>query len=314
MNLKSILCVLAVAASGCRSDSNSDTIDGPTSGMADAPISTGMTIAALYASSPKFPQAVEVDGVVVVAKKPPSATVIEIWVQDPNGGLNSGIHIYCNTGASKNACPMKVSDVDALKIGDVIDVKGIFDNNNFSGHPDDFEIIAPMITPEGKTKTPAPLVITATDLAKLGKDQYASADFDKYANTLVKIMGPITVKDLMAAEYGTTSCSVAGAPDAGPAADAGPKPDAGPSHYLFGFEATAGSTTIAIGLRYLATFKSCMPDCDVCTAANQCSQCGATRIQPGDTFQYVQGIVYGNSQVSMQFLEIQPVNDADLPK
>jgi hypothetical protein len=313
MRLTNFICVLILATTACRSDSgNNGGPDGPTGSGADAPIVGGTSVKALLTASPApvFPQAVEVDGVVIVAKKKSTATVAEFWVQDPGGGPSSGIHIYCNTTAKSNACATPIATIDALNIGDVINVAGKFDNNNFQGHPDDFEIIQPAITKQNKTMTPAAMVV---DAASLGKDQTTGATFDTLANTLVKVNGPVTVSNLMGAQYGTTSCYFPA--DAGVGApDAGPKVDAGPAAYIFGFEATVGSTTIAVGLRYVGV-TACMPDCDVCGMNNECSGCTADKhVTMGETFSSIQGIAYGNYQQSMPFLEIQPVSDADLKK
>jgi hypothetical protein len=313
MRLTNYMCVLVLATAACRSDSgNNGGPDGPTGSTIDGPIVGGTSVKALLTATPApaFPQAVEVDGVVIVAKKKPSATVAEFWVQDPGGGPSSGIHIYCNTTAKSNACTTNLADIAALNIGDVINVSGKFDNNNFQGHPDDFEIIQPTITKQNKTMAPVAMVV---DPATVAKDQTTATAFDTIANTLVKVNGPIMVSGLSAGQYGTTSCFFPA--DAGVGApDAGPRADAGPAAYIFGFEATAGGKTIAVGLRYPGV-TACMPDCDVCGMNNQCSGCTTDKhIMSGETFQSITGIAYGNFQQSTPFLEIQPVKDADLQK
>jgi hypothetical protein len=270
----------------------------------------------MLASKPKFPQAVEVDGVTVVAKKTGTGTRSELWVQDPGGtDLASGVHIFCDTSAGTNPCAKdQYTILDGLNVGDVIDIKGVFDNNNFNNHPTDYEIKAPTVTKTGRTATPKYITV---DAAKVAVDQFSSAEYANYSNVLVHIEGPITVTGLSAKQYGTTSCAPKPTADAGPKADAGVDvPDAPPATtaYIFGFEAMKGSTTLNIGIRF-PTFSGCLPDCDICAPNNQCSACLAEHhIQMGDVYKSVQGLAYGNLQQSTMFLEIQPVTDADLAK
>jgi hypothetical protein len=297
MRLYKIGIVLLLGSMACRGggegspDASGSTADAKTPDGG----SVASTIKQLVTTPPAFKSDIAIKGVVITAKKASSTRVAEFWVQDAGGGLGSGIHIYCNTGAQSNACPSQIADIDALKIGDVVDISGKFDNNNFSGHPDDYEIIAPVITKQNKTM--APMAVTV-DAAKVAVDQFASADFKGgLQNTLVKVQGPITISNLMAAEYGTTNCG-------GDAASA--------TAYIYGFEAMVGSTTIAVGMKY-PTFSSCMPDCDVCGGNSQCKSCTQDHhVQPAQTFSSITGIAYGDKQVGTSFIEIRPTSDTDL--
>jgi hypothetical protein len=293
----------------CRSDSSSGGVpDAPTAGGPDAPGAvTTTTVKQLVTAPPAFKTPVAVGGVVVVSHVT-SSSAGNVWVQDPGGGPNSGIHVFCSFTSTSTPCTWKRSDIDALAVGDVIDVAGKYDNNNFSGHPDDYEIIQPVVTKKGKTMTPAYMTVTAADFAF---DQVMGANFKPYQNALVKINEPLAISNYQLGVFGTTSCSVP-APDAGAAQpDAPPAADAGTAvtYYSRGFEATTktSSTKLGIALANYNTFKRCLPDCGNCDTADTI---GST-----EEFQFVQGIAYANKATDgTLYVEIRPVTDADLPK
>ncbi len=309
-----ILCILALSLAACRSDSN-ESADGPTGSGADAPVSAGTTIKQLLANLPAFKTPVTVSGVVVVAHQTSSSSG-HIWVQDPGGGANSGIHVFCSFTSTSTPCTLKSDDIDALKIGEVVDVSGKYDNNNFQGHPDDQEIIQPVITKQNKMMAPVALTVDAAKLAKMADTM--GADVKSLNNALVKINEPLAVASMMASEYAETLCSPPhpdagpGTPDAGPKADAGPKVDGGTpatTYYDFGFEAMTQTShqVIAISTFNNDTFNQCLPDCGYCADGDM--------IKQSDTFKSVQGIAYANkAQDGTLYVEIRPVNDADLPK
>jgi hypothetical protein len=306
MRLTSATLFLALAAMSCRGESDDNNGGTPDariqSGTADAAISTdapvGMSIKSInMGAEPAFKAPIIVDSVVVVARVT-SRTQGNVWVQDQGGGEYSGIHVFCSFTSSSNPCVHNREFIDGLVPGDVISISGAFSNNDFQGRPDDWEIMTPVITKKGTKMTPVALTVTADMVAK---DKLTNEDYKKKLNaTYVKIASAITISKFQAPEY-SADCTP-------PQIDAGVAlPDAGSvKAFDAGFEAKAGDVTIMIGMSFFDTLKVCLPDCGYCT--------GDSLLKDTDTFSFVQGIAYADRRNALDYVEIRPVTDADLPR
>src|SRR6185436_9709581 len=117
---RSILFLAAMAAISCRTD---DEVGGATP---DAAVSaTGTSVKAFLNGNPATDTMVTLESVVVVSHVS-SRDDGKIWVQDPGGGAQSGMMLFCDFDSMTQMCPMSRTEVDGLKIGDVIKVEGKF--------------------------------------------------------------------------------------------------------------------------------------------------------------------------------------------
>ncbi len=296
--------ILTVATGACRSaddDDNNGTPDARPSttadasgGTADAPISGGgATIKSInMGTEPAFRTPLTVEDVVVVGRST-SNSQGHIWVQDMGGGEYSGIHIFCSFTSTGSPCVHNRAFIEAIEIGDVVSITGIFSNNDFMGRPDDWEIIQPVITKKGTKATPTAITVPA---AAVAKGMVGMADYkNKYNGTLVKVMGPISISKYQAPEY-LGECNPVGLDGGMPRGD----------YYDNGFEAKAGDTTIMVGLGFYDSIEHCLPDCGFCDAEDLISE--------DDTFEFVQGVAYADRRNDLDYVEIRPVTPADLPK
>lgn len=300
MNSTRLVLCLAVAASGCRSTDDGGggggtTFDArPTGGVVDA-APTATTIKAFLTGTHTMDTMVTFDNVVVVGRVT-TRDDGRIWIQDPGGGEKSGMMLFCDFDSPSQMCAMSGEQVDMLEAGDVISVTGKYVRafNRVD------QVTTPVWTKKGTKMTPAALTV---DAAMVAKDQEANAQ--ALGNVYVKVAGPVTVANLMADEFKNTSCRP---PDMTP--DGGVRPDAAPAQTVYdrGFEVAAGGKTLAVGIKFFDTLEYCAPSCSeaFCAMANA--------IQMTDTFTSVTGVVYFERGNNIDYLEVRPVTNADLPK
>src|SRR5688572_22420741 len=103
-----LLCA-ATAAIGCRDLSD----DGPSGAAPDASLASTVTVKSFLAGNPASDTEVTFDSVVVVSHVS-TRDDGKIWVQDPGGGAQSGIMLFCDFDSSTQMCPMARADVDGL--------------------------------------------------------------------------------------------------------------------------------------------------------------------------------------------------------
>ena len=287
MRLPRLLIILAaVAAISCRSEDD-DGNNNP--GTPDASLSTGMTIKQLLQGGAALESTVTLDNVVVVAHVSDSGDG-QVFVQDPGGGAQAGIAVFCDFDSSTQMCLMSRDQVDELAVGDVISVTGRYTKafNRIN------QITAPMWTKKGTTMAPVATTVTA---AMVAKDAESSAG--QWSNVYVKVNGPATISNMAPTQFKSSQCTP-------PRTDAG-TPDAGaPVDYYRGFEVEAGGATLAIGFKLYDTLDYCLLDCGHCAAEDM--------LTDEDSFASVSGIVYFERGNSVNFLEIRPTKNSDLPK
>jgi hypothetical protein len=289
----SLLSLHALGACG-RSDGSLPTPDAPLTPGVDAPIGPGpdapgpsaVSIASLRMNQPVNLTPVNLANVVVTARVT-SKKSGNVWVQDAGGGMYSGIHLFCNYGGTTPSCTMTQAEIDALAVGQVVNVSGKFSTftpTMPAGAPQ-LEITSPTITAAGSTMTPVAIDVTAATLAK---DQSMVAGADPYKGAYVRITpGPLPVSSITATEFATTCTSSTGT--------------AGTT--FSGFEATGGGKTLAVGLRFYSTLTYCIPACGY----------PCTNPVTNQNFKTIAGIVEpATNKNGSAYLEISPVQDTDL--
>ncbi len=311
MRYFALLCTILALASACRSSGGDvGTVDARPSGpIPDAAPSGGgpdagtgpitETIVQLNMNPPAtFNTPVTINNVVVIASKISNSHGVpryaEAWVQDPGGGMYSGMHVFCDTAPSSGTpCTQAMHDlIKSLTQGQVVSVSGLWDQ--FDTDPP--EVKVPTVTVGGSTMAVTAMDVDAATMAFSNQTLALSV-----ASAYVTINEPITVSNTTAAEYASTgACTVSG--------DAGTSPDAAMGVPYFGFEATSMSgSTIAVSFNFSFTLDYCLPDCPGygCTAPNLITQ--------GEVFTHVSGIADVDTFATPEYVQIDPVKNADMP-
>jgi hypothetical protein len=315
MRYFAILCAMLAVASvtACRSDSGTTTTPDarptvtpdapPGGGGPDAAMTTmTSTIVALNMNPPaRGTSTVTLNNVVVVASRIHGGTrYAEAYVQDPGGGMYSGMHIFCDTQTTHSPCTAAQHDmIKSLVQGDVISVTGIYDAfctgtppNDACGTP---EVKQPTITMGSGTMAVTPITVDASMLAFSNTGLPLSI-----ANNYVKIATPLTASNTTAIEFAsTTGCTANG--------DAGTTPDAPAGYPYFGFEGTDNGATIAISFSFSHTLNYCLPDCPgfSCTAPDL--------VTDGEVFSSAAGIADVNTFTTPFSVQLDPITNADMP-
>jgi hypothetical protein len=238
---------------------------------------------------------VQLDNVVVTARVT-SKKYGKIWIQDAGGGEYSGIEVFCNYGGSHPDCTMTQAQFDALAIGSVVNVSGMFNSFLLSTAPTgaqpNLEIEAPTVTATGQTMKPVAVDVSAADVAS---DQLAAAGAEPYKGAYVHLTdGSFMVSSTTAMEFATT-CT-----------DKSMTPQTGTTYG--GFEATGGGKTLAIGLGFYKTVTYCLP----CAGVAMPYPCANP--VTNQTFTSVSGIVEPEYNANGKvYLEVSPTSDDDLP-
>jgi len=174
-----LLSSLIVASVACRSSSSNSTADG--SGGGDA--AAFVKIQDIQSDTMPVGTKVSVQGVVVTAIDNYGAKTGDIWVEEPEGGAFSGVHVY-------NA---PVAIVATLSVGDIVTitggVKAEFALASDTSGRTLTEIEPPMGGMLGMTKTgtgtvPAPQVIDALAIGQMS-DPARSNEWEKWEGVLV---------------------------------------------------------------------------------------------------------------------------------
>ena len=293
MRTMSIAVVLGLFAFGCRASGGMVNV-GPDSNSSNPDGATVTTVKDIRMNQPTNGTMLTVKGAVVTAHVS-SKKSGSIWIQDAGGGEYSGIHVFCNYGGTKPNCTMTQAQIDMLAVGTVVDVTGQFNSFLLSTAPagaqPQLEIEAPTITASTQTMQPVAVTVTADVIAKA---QLASPGADPYKGAYVKVASSATVSNKTAMEF-AASCT-----------DKSMPPQMGTT--FSGFEATANSQTLAIGLSFYNTMTYCLP----CTGVAMPYACN--NAITNQAFTSIAGIVEpdynSNGQV---YLRLSPVTDGDLP-
>jgi hypothetical protein len=299
-----------VAVAACSNGSTNGGYDNPT--RQDASTSNGSdgsgssadappaTIASLRQSPPATGTVVTLTNVVVVGSVS-STKYGHIWVQDAGGGQYTGIQVFCAFSSSTAPCSLTRAALDALKPGAIVTVNGQFTVETPSataptGTPNSLEIDSPTVT-VGTTMGSA--VAVSVDAATLAMGNYAAGGpADAYKGAYVEVTASaVTASSVDPAEF-EDSCTGMGS-GSGSAAT-GTTYD--------GFEATSGSTTLAIAFTFYDSLTYCLP----CSAANP-YPC-ANAVTASEAFTTVRGVVEADysSSAGDVYLQISPVVDTDL--
>lgn len=204
--------------------------------------------------------------------------------------------MFCNYGGLHPNCTMTQAQFDALAIGSVVNVSGMFSSFVLSTAPagaqPNLEIDAPTVTATGQTMTPVAVDVSA---AMVAHDQLAAADATPYKGAYVHITdGAVTVSSTTAMEFATT-CT-----------DKSTTPQTGTTYG--GFEGTVGGKTLVIGLGFYKTVTYCLP----CAGVAMPYPCANP--VTNQTFTSVKGIVEPEYNANgMVYLEVSPTTDDDLP-
>lgn len=303
---------------GCRSDSNNTPDgggggggDGGGGGGADADLGMITTVKNLRMNQPTNGTLVTLQNVVVVGRVASSKTT-KIWVQDQGGGQYSGIEIYCKYGSN---CTLTQTAAKAIKAKAVVNVTGKFDSFAFSNPPNaqpTLEIESPVITDTGSTMAPVAVDVTAATIAM---DQFAAgggADPYKGAYVHVSDATSVNVTNVMAGEYQATCSDMTM-----------PTPLMGTTYD--GFEAKAGSATLAVGLTFYSSVDWCIPCVGSAAGFNPYPCPDTTSMYPtqqvtgSTTFKGISGVVEtesmagSGSNTGTVYLQIAPTYDGDIP-
>ena len=192
MRLTSFLAISTLALVACRSDSNNNT-DGNNGG--DGSGSNGASVTIQMVQNDAMPPGTPVTlrGVVVTAIDNFGGKMGDIWVEEPEGGPFSGVHIF---GAAS-------TDVAGLAVGDLVDVTGaVKDEFALTGSGGDttgrtVTELKPAssgslkVTKTGTGTVPAPVVVDALMIGQMAdadtQGPLFSAAWEPYEGVLVTV-------------------------------------------------------------------------------------------------------------------------------
>lgn len=277
---------------GCRGSDNNTTVDAPKS--VDGPGMGSVSIKSVRMNQPTNKSPVSFSNVVVTAHVT-SSKYGHIWVQDQGGGMYSGVELFCNYAGTSPSCTMTKAQLDALAIGTVVNVTGMFNSFLLSTAPagaqPNIEIDAPMITPTGATMAAVAVDVPAATVAKA---QLAAAEAEPYKGAYVHVTGgPVAVSSKTAMEFASTCTDKSMPPMTGATFN--------------GFEAGTGTGTLAVGLGFYSTVTYCLP-CTGVAMPYPCANPIATQ-----SFTSVSGIVEPEYNANgMVYLQLSPTSDSDL--
>ncbi len=185
MRIKSAVLVSGLALVGCRSSSDS-TVDGNNNGGGDGSAG-GTKIQDIQNDAMPKGTPVTLLGKIVTATDEFGGTLGNIWVEEPEGGLNSGVLIFNKANAI---------DVSALVPGDIVNVTGgVKDefalSSDTSGNTDT-EIDAPTggmlsIVKTGHGVLPAPVMVDPLPIGQMGTAAAIAAAWEPYEGVLVTV-------------------------------------------------------------------------------------------------------------------------------
>jgi hypothetical protein len=294
---KWVLFLAMFGFAACGSDRNGSGGAGGSSGSGGSGGSGGslgqvMSVHTLRTATPADGTLVTLQNVVVIGRVTSSSNG-HLWVQDSGGGMQTGVHIFCNYGGSSPTCTNYTkSSFDAFTRGQVLTVTGKVSHFTPSGAPAtavQLELDAPTITVGSGNMDPV-----ATDIAAAMVDKMAGLTNDQLRGTYFQVTGgPFTVASIQVLEY-AASCSIAGG-------------DGGSGTTYRGWQLQTGSTKIDVGTTFYETMHWYVAD--PCYSPPS----GGTAVT-NQSFTTLKGVVeagYDRTD-NVAYLQISPVIDGDL--
>lgn len=269
---------LVAGTAGCGNNgSGNGSMDMSAGGSNDMPMMQSMTIAQALGShlTSAFTTTAYVTGV----RKNSMATKFDVYIEDPAGGMNSGIDVFCDHGA-KTPCP---SSITPPTVGQMVTITGTI--SAFDGKE---EMKPTSMTVSSMTGTAPPIpTVMMSDVAPTA--------MSAYRGVLVKLANVVTVDNVTPMALYDTNC-------AGDAGVNGLCTSCGPPSYS-GFEAADGSGNKVLIEQFFYGSENLQSSPECLTQKN------AVPVTNGMTFSMVTGILdfdtYGKVQV------LQPVTDSD---
>jgi predicted extracellular nuclease len=288
---------LGLVAFGCSSSSGTPATPTPDAGEGidasvamdastgnDASVTGSTTIAGARAGNVKTP--ITVTAVVIAVRGDDPMDTKEWYIEDPAGGPNSGIAVYCDHAATTSPCSMSVT---APALHDLVTVTGTI--TSYKGKLE----IAPTAQTVVMSGAALPPIATVTpaDLAASG--------MSNLRGTLVKLATKVTVDNVTPQSLYYTKCSMS---DGGAGPDGGATLCTGCAPPTYGgFQVNDGSSHELLVENHFYTSEHLQgsPEC--------LTQMGAIPVMNGTTFSSITGVLDFNPTSMVQTLS--PVVDAD---
>jgi predicted extracellular nuclease len=167
----------------CRGDSKDNGADAPGSssdGGSDG--GAGIRIQDIQGSGVSVNAPVEVRGVIVTAIDTYGARKNDLWVEEPEGGPFSGVHVF----------NVPKAQVDKLAIGDVVDITGGVKEEFKVGQHTVTEIGAPSgatltVTKTGTAAVPAPATVNALTIGQKATAAERDAEWEQWEGVLITL-------------------------------------------------------------------------------------------------------------------------------
>jgi predicted extracellular nuclease len=211
---------------------------------------------------------------VVTAVQGPSGDEVNYYIEDPAGGPNSGIVVYCDP--LETSCPAEPRAGNP-SVGDYVLITGAI--STYKGQlqiaPTAYALI------ESGHALPAPVTVQGTDVAAAGTSA-------QYRGVLVKLSETLTVTNLTPTALYDTECNT----DAG---TMGQCSGCAPPTYS-GFQTSDSANNVIYVEQYL------FPG-DTLQSSPECvSVSGQTPVTQGETFTFMEGILDYDGYATAQFL------------
>jgi hypothetical protein len=277
--------ILLAAACGDNGNNGNPDLSMPVMNGADMAMETKTTIAAARGAN-VMGMPITVDAIVTAVRGDSPATAKTWYIEDPAGGPNSGVAIYCNKSAKSNPCPMTIM---APALHDKITITGTL--ASYKGEIEMYPtaqttVMANAALPPIPTLMPSDVVSSGTSMNR---------------GTLVKVAVTLTVDDVTPAKLYDTQCAnVDGGTGTMPLCSG----CAPPSYSGFQANDGMGHEVIIENTFYNSENLASSPEC--------LTAMGAIPVHVGDKFTTITGILDFDPNGMVQALS--PVQDSDYTK
>jgi predicted extracellular nuclease len=223
---------------------------------------------------------------VVTAVQGPSGDEVNYYIEDPAGGPNSGVDVYCDPALTK--CPAGPRAGNP-SVGDYVLITGAISayKGQLELEPTAYALI------QSGYPLPAAVAVQGSDVA-------ASNTSAQYRGVLVKLSETLTVTNLTPTALYNTECN----PDGGVSADGGLPMCSGctPPTYS-GFQASDTASDVIYVEQYL------FPGDPLQSSPECTSAAGQVAVTAGETFPFMEGILDYDGYASAQFLAPRGTSD-----
>ena len=212
---------------------------------------------------------------VVTAVQGPSGDEVNYYIEDPAGGANSGIVVYCDP--LETSCPAGPRAGNP-SVGDYVLITGAISayQGQLQIEPTAYELI------ESGYSLPAPVTVQGSDVA-------AGNTSAQYRGVLVKLAETLTVTNLTPTALYNTQCSTDGGAMAGRCSGCTP-----PTYS--GFQATDSASDVIYVEQYL------FPGDPLQSSPECVSVSGQVAVTQGETFPFMEGILDYDGYAKAQFM------------